>query len=129
MRLATYKIPVAESYLELAVSELPGPAGGLLSNVNRWRGQLGLSTISEDQLNRCVADLPVSGQGARIVTIPTPGETVDGEDAMVVALLESPRMTTFFKLGGPASLVASYREAFLGFISSLHRRHPEGSIR
>jgi hypothetical protein len=48
MRYATFR--VGKSGLELTVVKLPGEAGSLPANVNRWRGQLGLPSIGEDEL-------------------------------------------------------------------------------
>lgn len=47
-RYATFR--VGKSGLELTVVKLPGEAGSLLLNVNRWRGQLGLPSITEEEL-------------------------------------------------------------------------------
>src|SRR5256885_16234378 len=43
MRFATLKPPAAQ--VDVSVIVLPGPAGGELANVNRWRAQLGLSAF------------------------------------------------------------------------------------
>lgn len=129
MRLATYKIPVGKGFVELAVSELPGPAGGLLSNVNRWRGQLGLGPLDDSGLEGCMAPSPMAEPGAKVVAIPAPGESAEGGEAMLVGLLETPRATTFLKLSGSSALVATVRSHFMDFMASMRRRHPEGSIR
>jgi hypothetical protein len=47
MRVATFSTP---SGVEVALSAFPGQAGGLLSNVNRWREQIGLAGLTEDEL-------------------------------------------------------------------------------
>ncbi|NRA37401.1 MAG: hypothetical protein HRU15_04625 [Planctomycetes bacterium] len=36
--------------VSLVISEMPGDAGGLMRNVNRWRGQVGLVAASEQSL-------------------------------------------------------------------------------
>lgn len=51
MRLATYEIPDTNGPVEVAITRFPGDVGGMLANVNRWRGQIGLAPLSE-------ADLP-----------------------------------------------------------------------
>jgi hypothetical protein len=51
MRFATIKITADEQPLELTVIPLPmPPIDGILSNVNRWRGQLGLASVDEQGL-------------------------------------------------------------------------------
>jgi hypothetical protein len=47
-RYATFQL--GKSGLELTVVKLPGESGSLLLNVNRWRGQLGLQSITEEEL-------------------------------------------------------------------------------
>ena len=56
MRLATLKIGDDAAALEMAISPL-GPGQDLLMNVNRWRGQLGLPSIQEAELDENVAKL------------------------------------------------------------------------
>ncbi len=48
MRFATIKIAAGEQTLELSVTPLPmPPTDGMLSNINRWRGQLGLASVDD----------------------------------------------------------------------------------
>jgi hypothetical protein len=51
VRYATLK-PEASGKIDVSVVVLPGPAGGELANVNRWRGQIGLGAIGEEELAR-----------------------------------------------------------------------------
>jgi hypothetical protein len=51
MRVATFEAGSGEIQIQIVVSAFPGRAGGLLANVNRWRGQLHLEPLTE-------ADLP-----------------------------------------------------------------------
>ena len=50
MRVATFRAGEGENAVEVAVSQFPGDVGGLLANVNRWREQVGLEPITEEQL-------------------------------------------------------------------------------
>ncbi len=50
MRLATYIIPSEAGDQEVAVTRFPGQVGGVLANINRWRGQMGLQPIAEPEL-------------------------------------------------------------------------------
>ena len=50
MRVATFRAGEGESAVEIAVSQFPGDVGGLLANVNRWRKQVGLEPVTEEQL-------------------------------------------------------------------------------
>lgn len=50
MRAATFTAGEGDDAIEIAVSHFPGDAGGLLANVNRWRGQVGLPSVGEEDL-------------------------------------------------------------------------------
>lgn len=50
MRIATYMAPTESGEQEVAVTRFPGRVGGELANINRWRGQMGLSPITEAEL-------------------------------------------------------------------------------
>jgi len=51
MRHATYHFDDDDGEIEVAITRFPGDVGGMLANVNRWRGQVGLGPVTE-------ADLP-----------------------------------------------------------------------
>ena len=55
MRLATYEAATGDVQgaqpVEIAVTAFPGDAGGLAPNVNRWRKQIGLTPLSQEQLS------------------------------------------------------------------------------
>ncbi len=50
MRLASFDIPFSNGVGDLSIVSLSGSSGGLLANVNRWRGQVNLSPISESDI-------------------------------------------------------------------------------
>ncbi len=51
MRHATFIVPDTDGDVEVAVSRFPGDVGGELANINRWRGQLGLDVIEQDDID------------------------------------------------------------------------------
>jgi len=64
MRYATFITP---QNLEVTVAVFPGDVGGLLANVNRWRGQVGLESIEEHELERNAVQ--ISGKNSYVVDI------------------------------------------------------------
>jgi hypothetical protein len=98
------------------VSKSPGDGGGVLANVNRWRGQLGLAPVAEAELAAQVQsiDLPdgkatqadIAGQDART-----------GQPSRLLAVVV-PRSgeTWFYKLMGNAQVVQQEKEAFMKFV-------------
>ena len=50
MRLATYEMQGPAGPVEIAISQFPGDVGGMLANINRWRGQVGLAPVTEPEI-------------------------------------------------------------------------------
>src|SRR5688572_31734231 len=73
MRFATFLIGEGDAAVEVAVSQFPGDVGGLLANVNRWRGQVGLAPVTEAELPSIVQ--PFENPGFKGVTMRLNGPT------------------------------------------------------
>lgn len=54
MRLATLIAPDPTGPVEVAVTRFPGRVGGELANLNRWRKQLRLAPITQDELDEAL---------------------------------------------------------------------------
>ena len=51
MRLASYEVADKNgSRLDFSVTSFPGDVGGLLANVNRWLGQIGMEEVKENEI-------------------------------------------------------------------------------
>lgn len=61
MREATYLAPAPGGEVEVVVSQFPGDVGGLLANVNRWRGQVGLPPVDTEELEGVVQAFEAPG--------------------------------------------------------------------
>ena len=51
MRLASYNVPFSNGIADLSITNFSGDGGGVLSNVNRWRKQINLSSQSINEIN------------------------------------------------------------------------------
>jgi hypothetical protein len=116
MRYATLK-PATPGRVEVTVVVLPGPAGGELANVNRWRGQIGLAPIDEPAL---------AGARKRIATKAGPVSVYDFESegqarSRVVAALATAAdgNSWFVKMSGDAAPVGAARGDFVRLLESL----------
>lgn len=114
MRLASFDIPGAGGAKgDLSISALGGGAGGLLANVNRWRGQVGLAPWDEAALAKAGETLALDGG---------PGTLVDlkGAEKRILAVIV-PRgdRTWFYKLTAPDALVGQERDNFVKFVQSV----------
>ena len=51
MRLASYNVPLSGGEVgDFSLVKLGGAAGGVLANLNRWRGQIGLEDATMEQV-------------------------------------------------------------------------------
>jgi hypothetical protein len=115
MQTAKFVIPGdGGASAEVTVSELAGDGGGLLANVNRWRGQLGLGTIDPTGLAGLTNGLIVGSSQATVLDL----VNEDKKSRLVVAVVPISNKTIFYKLNGPQTLVGREKDAFLGFVQS-----------
>ena len=108
----------AEGEVECYVSSLSGEGGGLKSNLDRWRAQLGQPPLAENEL-ALLARLPMLGSEAVTIEIERAAGASEGPEKVLGAVCILPRQSVFVKLGGPRAAVEAQREAFLGFCRSL----------
>ena len=102
-----------ESGARITLASLLGDGGGLLSNINRWRGQLGLP-IAESLGEMQIEDL---GEGGILVDI----QSADQTGRMVVAVIPAGKYTLFFKLTGSVESVHGELQRFEAFIEAFRK--------
>lgn len=61
MRIATYIADTPSGQVEIAITRFPGDVGGVLANINRWRGQMGLGPVLESGLESTINRFEVPG--------------------------------------------------------------------
>ncbi|HET9594818.1 MAG TPA: hypothetical protein VFP65_04510 [Anaeromyxobacteraceae bacterium] len=115
MRYATLKA-AQPGKLDISVVVLPGPAGGELANVNRWRGQIGLEPIDDAALR--AARKPVKSKVGELALYDfTSG--AQAKTRLVAGLTENRGNTWFFKMVGDADPVAAARADFIRLLESV----------
>lgn len=115
MRRASFAIASADGAPgDVSVVMLAGTAGGWLDNVNRWRGQLGLPAQTSAQLDS-TTQLVKTSAGLEFTVVDLPGDT----EHILGAMLTHADASWFFKLRGPAALVAREKPAFLAFLQTV----------
>lgn len=116
MRYATLK-PPATGTLDVSVVVLPGAAGGELSNVNRWRGQIGLPPIDEAALGRARQVVKSKAGNLAVFDFTSEGQA---KSRMVTGILVAPDSSTwFFKMVGDVEPVAQSKPDFTRLMESL----------
>jgi hypothetical protein len=103
----------------VSLSILGGDAGGLLSNVNRWRVQAGLGPVDEEAAQRLVRGFGLMGQDGHFVELP------GREKSIHCAFSLGPPFSMFVKLEGAPAAVNGQKSAFEIFARSLrfNRKH------
>ena len=122
MRFASFTVPAGGGEAELSVVVLPGPAGGDLANVNRWRGQMGAAALDEAGLAR--ESKKVESAAGPLLVVDVAGAGAKAGESLSAALLSTGDQTWFFKLTGKAGVVKAARPSFLAFLKSLRPGSP-----
>ncbi len=103
---------------EVNVAAMGGEGGGLLANVNRWRGQLGLGTAGENDLSQIAQSLDVPGGKATLVDFTGVDSKTSAHTRLVGVIVSQNGQTWFYKLMGAEPVVAQQKDAFVKFIQS-----------
>lgn len=121
MRVASFKVKGANGQqADVSVIPLPGMAGSDLANVNRWRGQVGLSAIAADAMQKAAQNIVAGGQPGLLYDIAgTNPESGNTERILGVIQHRPDGNSWFYKMTGDAKLVAQEKPAFIKFLKSL----------
>ena len=122
--LAQFRIQNNGAQAEVNVSQLAGEGGGLLANINRWRRQLGLPAVAqEEDFSKMVDTLSVPGGQAQVVDFNGTNVKTGQVARLVGVVLPQNGQTWFYKLMGDPGIVAAQKDAFLKFIQTA--RYPD----
>ncbi len=108
--LATFVAGEDDQQVTISVTSA---GGDLLTNVNRWRGQVALPSLTEDQLTKDVAQIETLGVSGSYVQLVGPSATILG----VVAKVGDSQY--FIKLMGDPDVAQAQRANFESFVKSL----------
>jgi hypothetical protein len=100
----------------VTVSRLNGDGGGLLPNINRWRGQVGLQPVASLAMQP-VSILEVQGSQATLVDL-TGAEGSFAGQRMLMGVVTRPQETWYFKLTGSNDVAEEQKAQFISVIES-----------
>jgi hypothetical protein len=124
MRVASFKVAGANANsADVSVTAFPGGAGGLGPNLNRWRGQLQLPPLSDDELSTAVQRIEVDNAPTYLVDFQT-ADTNPKPSRILGAVMQTSDRTWFVKMTGPPDLLENQRQKFLDFVRSFHFTSP-----
>lgn len=124
MRKGSFAIKGADgAEADLSITAFPGDTGGLLANLNRWRTQLSLPPLAENQLDGALEHLDTAS-GLHLDVVDFAGTANGVPTRTIGAVLPQQGETWFFKLMGPDALVAGEKQAFRDFLGTIKPRSP-----
>lgn len=116
IRKAAFQIDQDGKSAEVTVIDLP--ESGLVPNVNRWRGQIGLAPLSPAEIDQQVEAIEIDGHAGHYVEMWT-DESAPKPEAILAAIVSIDGQSWFIKLQGDAALAEAERDAFRAFYESI----------
>jgi hypothetical protein len=125
MRVASFSVAGdGGKTADVSVVPLPGTAGGDLGNVNRWRGMVGLSAITEEEMTRSAIPVQVAGVTAQLYDEAGINAASGDKSRILAAILRREGVAWFFKMSGDDDLVAVQKPVFIEFLKSVGFESP-----
>ena len=122
MVLASFALADADGgKADLTVSVFRGVSGGLLANVNRWRGQIGLADVEEVELTKLIRPLDEKAGSATLVDMT--GERNGQKTRIIGAVVPKNGRTWYYKIMGSERVAEQEKAAFLKFLQTV--RYPD----
>lgn len=135
MRMASFSVTAGGSTAEITVIPLPmnaAEAASPIANINRWRGQVGLPPLTQKEIiddleaedlgetPKYVRVIKIDNQQALLTDMTAP-ESASPRETIVGVLHPIPEIgyIYFYKMKGPADLVAANRDKFLALLQSV----------
>ena len=119
MRVASFEAVEAGQTADVSVIPLGGMAGGDPANVNRWRGQVGLPPLAEDELLKTTEKVEIAGQPADLYDVNGTSPGSGDPERILGVILHRADTAWFFKVTGEATLVEKQKPAFVAFLKSV----------
>jgi len=124
--IATFEVRDGDQTADITVSPLKGPAGGLAGNIHRWRQQVGLPSVSEEELKKDLRPIEVDGVAGEFVDLSSTALAAKKE-RILGAVVPGDGVTWFIKMRGPAELVEKQKTAFEAFLKSVRLKGDRGA--
>jgi hypothetical protein len=134
MRKAVFAIGDEQHGGLVTLIDFPTGAGAMiadpLSNVNRWRREVGLAEIQKDQLNEVTESIEIDGKPAKYVRLipdSAKAEESQADRATLAAMVTAGKQVWFIKLIGHRDVVQSEEENFKSFLNSMRFAEDRGA--
>jgi hypothetical protein len=118
MRVASFEVSADGKTVDVSIVPLGGMAGGAAANVTRWRGQIGLPPVTDEEAAKLAEKVSVGDQPADLYDL-------DGGAQRIIAVCYRRDDTAwFFKMIGDAALVEAQKPAFVSFLKTVQFGSP-----
>ena len=118
LRKAAFIVQEGDKQVEITIIPLAAQAGSLLPNINRWRGQVGLSEIDRQQMESELVKVTVGDVQGFYVKLQAPEGAEKQQTILGVIAVRGPS-SWFVKLNGDTLLADRETESFKQFVSSI----------
>lgn len=113
IRKANFTIDNASGTAEVSITVFPGDVGGTLANINRWRQQIGLSSIDQVSLNENISSITISNHQGYFTKLEGNTESILG------GILPFHGSTWFIKMQGDILAIDEEVDTFKSFLSNI----------
>lgn len=123
LRKAAYAIGDEQHGALLTLINFPAMEGPMiadpLQNVNRWRGEVGLTPVKPEELGKATESIDVDGTTATYVPAIPDAANSQSNLAELAAMIKNGDQIWFLKLKGDRDVVVAQEAAFKNFLKSL----------
>ena len=126
MRKAEFVISEGPHEARVTMFVFPADAGPMISepldNINRWRGEIGLTPLTKESLAAAIQPIEIDGKQATYAPmIPDTAkqEESQAKEATLAAILKTGDQVWFAKMRGERELVKKHEDEFKAFLKSL----------
>jgi len=116
MRFATFKLVADGKPAECTLVKLGGSAGGLAPNINRWRGQIGLASSTEEEIKASLQNIDGKIGALQMSELINPE---DPEKAILATIINGDDYTLFVKIMATKKQVEEAKADFIKFSASI----------
>jgi len=102
----------------VTVSKLAGDGGGLAANINRWRGQVGLKPLADQEVSGQPLKVADSSEVMRLFNL-TSVDSAPDADGILAGVLPLKTETWYFKFSGPVGVLRKTEGLFAEFLRSV----------
>lgn len=127
MVLRVLELGEGETKVAIAVSAFPASApqiADVLSNVNRWRGEVGLEEVTSEQLGELTEPVKISGTEGTVATMVDSDGAADSNGTLAAMVTKNDKVW-FFKMTGTREGIEAHREAFIEWLDTVQIPSPD----